>query len=868
MHPQGWVFMQPQDLVGQTLGHYQMKRQVGYGGMATVFLAEDIHLGREVALKVFWPRAGETQDFLRRFAREARVLAQLDHPNILPVYDYGEQGELAYLVTPYMSGGTLKEVLRERKAIPPSEAIQLVSQVLPALQYAHDRNLIHRDIKPGNLLFKGDGSLVLADFGLVKVVQGEGASLVQTISESGQSIAGTPEYMAPEQIQGKAVPASDMYALGIVLYEMVTGQRPFTGDNLLSILMKHANELPRPPRELNPYVSPQLQAVIQKALEKEPQRRFARPADFLQALQQSGNPSSNAGILASRNNPASNPGLDRSSSLNATQSTQGEYGPTLATSWTQAPTEGVEPASIQPGRSGFNQQGLAARTAQAGIGNAWQQGPVVLPAQASRPVTPPPPVQAWGMSQTVPPTLAPTPPTQQKSRSRTPLVVSLILIVLLGSLLASLFLTPIGSAIFGPHVVSTPTPITNGVTPPIRGGYSPTTGPSQAVPQTTTTCPASGTARAAVMAPLALGHDPTLVYLVNEIDGSGNPTFGTVKLYDTVSGKKTELAKTNHTRVDEAQVSNDGEWVLFVATVAGISELRLVRLDGQGLQTLFCAPSGSNIRGSQWSLDQKYVIFDEFPQNIGGPTVYLLNIQSGALQVEVNAPSSGIALLPRTWLDYHRVLMIGIVPNSDAPPQNIYVLDITNGAHQTIASVAKVFTSSQPCWDFDSSFDGRSLFIAQCTFGSPNGSSTIVQQPSAGGAPNPILSSSTLAFNTVRVVDLRSIKLLALASDNGGLGAGQGDPAHDGLYLLKADNSAPPLRLTSTPNTQLADLNMYSQYFWSNVSRDETLYALRLVNLNSNTFTLEFGPVAGGAPTVFASISDGTAMSIAGWTTT
>src|SRR5579883_3422314 len=352
MHPQGWVFMQPQDLVGQTLGHYRMKRQVGYGGMATVFLAEDIHLGREVALKVFWPRAGETHDFLRRFAREARVLAQLDHPNILPVYDYGEQGELAYLVTPYMSGGTLKEVLRERKALPPSEAIQLVSQVLPALQYAHDRNLIHRDIKPGNLLFKGDGSLVLADFGLVKVVQGENGSLVHTITASGQSIAGTPEYMAPEQIQGKAVPASDIYALGIVLYEMVTGQRPFTGDSLLSILMKHANEQPRPPRELNPYVSPQLQTVIQKALEKEPQRRFARPADFLQALQQIGNPSSNAGILSARNNPASSPGPGMPSSSNATQSTQGEYGPTLATSRAQAPTQGAEPAVIQPGSLG------------------------------------------------------------------------------------------------------------------------------------------------------------------------------------------------------------------------------------------------------------------------------------------------------------------------------------------------------------------------------------------------------------------------------------------------------------------------------------------------------------------------------------
>lgn len=870
MHPQGWVFMQPRDLVGQLLGHYQIKRQAGSGGMATVFLAEDIHLGREVALKVFWPRAGETQDFLRRFAREARVLAQLDHPNILPVYDYGEQGELAYLVTPYMSGGTLKDVLRERKALPPSEAIQLVSQALPALQYAHDRNLIHRDIKPGNLLFKGDGSLVLADFGLVKVVEGEGGPPVQTISETGQRIAGTPEYMAPEQIQGRAVAASDIYSLGIVLYEMVTGQRPFTGDTLLSILMKHANETPRPPRELNPYVSPQLQAVIQKALEKDPQRRFARPADFLQAVQQIGNPSSNPGIAGLRNNPTSNPGIvePEGSNLNTALNSQGEHAPTLATSWTQVPTRGVEPGDMPPGSSGFNQQSLSAQAAQASAGNPWQQGTVVLPAQTSGPATPLPTVQAWGASQSVPPFLTPTPPALQKRRSRTTIVVLLTLVMLLAGLVASLFLTPAGTRLFGPRVSATQTSITGRTTPPIRSTYTPTPGTSQTVPQTTTACPASGTARAAIIAQLILGYDPTIVYLVNEQDSNGNPTFGTVKLYDTVRDKKTELAKTNRTRVEEAQVSKDGKWVLFVATVAGISELRMVRLDGQGLQTLFCAPSGTSIRGSQWSLDQKYVIFDEFPQNTGGPTVYLLNIQSGALQTEVNAPSSGIALLPRLWLDNRRVLMIGIVPNSDAPPQNVYVLDIAKGARQSISNATRVFSPTQQCWNFDSSFDGRALFTAQCTYGEPTGSSTIDQQPVDGGATTSILSSSTLAFNTVRVIDPRSIKLLALASDSGGFGVGRGDPAHDGLYLVKADNSAPPLRLTSTPLPQLAELNMYSQYFWSNVSRDETLYALELVNSSNNTYTLEFGLVNGGAPTIFASISDGTAMSIAGWTTT
>lgn len=842
MHPQGWAFMQPQDLVGKSLGHYRIQRQVGYGGMATVFLAEDIHLGRDVTLKVFWPRMGETQDFLRRFAREARVLAQLDHPNILPVYDYGEQGELAYLVTPYMSGGTLKDLLRQRKVLPPLEALHLVSQVLPALQYAHERNLIHRDIKPGNLLFKGDGSLVLADFGLVKVVEEEGRTLVQTVSETGQ-IAGTPEYMAPEQIQGKAVAASDIYALGIVLYEMVTGQRPFTGTTLLGVLMQHANEVPPPPRSLNPYISPQLQAVILKALEKDPQKRFARPAEFFQALQQISNPGSNPGL---RNNPASQPGIGGAGSadldLTARQLTQGEYGPTQATNWAQPP-QGNPPADLQPRNPDVRQQ-------------ETPNGRVVLPAQASSPVYPQQSTPSWGAPHTMPPT---------PRRSQTPLIVLLILFILLAGLVASLFLTPLGTTLFGPQPSSTPAPVASGT--PSRILPSPTTGPSTALGPTTTACPTSGQSRAAVTATFAPGHDPTIVYLVNETDSAGNPSFGTVKLYNTVSSKKTELARLANTTVNEAQVSDDGQWVLFSATVGGKSELRMVRLDGHGLQTLVCAPTNASIRGSQWSLDQKYVVFDEFPQNIGAPTVYLLNMQSGTLQVEVDPPSNGIAVFPRTWLDYHRVLMIGIVPNSDAPPQNVYVVDISNGAHQSISGIRQIFTSSQQCWDFDTSYDGLSLFLVQCAYGEPTGSCSIDQQSVDSSTLTSVFNSSTLTFNTLRVIDPHNIKLLALSSDTGGFGAGQGDPAHDGLYLVLADNSAPPVRLSSTPSGQSAELNRYSQYFWSNVSRDETLYTLEQTS-PSSVDTLIFGPLDGGQATTFASIGKGTSMSIAGWTTT
>ncbi len=887
--------MRSEDLISQTLGHYKIKQQIGYGGMATVFLAEDIHLGREVALKVFWPRPGETEDFLRRFTREARVLAQLDHPNILPVYDYGEQGEMAFLVVPYMAGGSLKEILQKRKALPPSEAIQMICQVLPALQYAHDRNLIHRDIKPGNLLFKGDGNLVVADFGLVKVLEGEEREGVplQTLSETGQSIAGTPEYMSPEQISGHAVAASDIYSLGIVLYEMVTGVRPFLGANLLSVLIKHANEAARPPRELNPYISPQLETAILKALEKDPTRRFARPADFQQALQQVSNPASNAGIAVqvhAPGNPASRGG----------QTPNGEYDSTGAANWTQGAGPSNQ-AVQQPGSSNPNAPAFAANqqtqsyspgaptvaSSQPGIGNTWQ--PAQIPAQVQRPISQPglpqggnpatpfppiqtpqqvvqpiQPIQSWAPAQTITPPFVP----QQPRRSRAPLVVLLLLCVLLVGLGASLFLTPLGPMVFGPHAPATQTPgsgtVTSDGTQTGRGLQTSTPGSTQPLTSTSISCPANNTARAAVISSLVSGNNPTIVYIVDESDANGNPTYGTIKLFDTVNGQKTELAKASNTSVTEAQVSNDGQWVLFSALVAKQSELRLVRMDGQGLQTLICAPAGATIKDAQWSIDQRSIIFDEFPPS-GEPTVYLLNTQTGALQVEITPPVSGTALIARTWLDNNRVLMVGTIPNSDSPQKNIYILNIGSGANQSTTSIAPVFTSTQPCWDFDSSYDSQTLFITQCVPGASTGSSTIGQQSATGGTLSPILNSPTLAFKTVRVIDPASSTLLAIAS-NTTLG-NTGNQQNDGLYVVNTNGSGSPRLLTSTPANSAINLNLFSQYFWSNLSRDTTMYALETSSPNGNSlaYSLSYGHVSGGAPNAFTNFNQ--PMMIAGWTT-
>jgi len=843
--------MRPEDMVGIVLGHYRILRQIGYGGMSTVFLAEDINLGRDVAVKVFWPRPGETKDFLRRFSREARVLAQLDHPNILPVYDYGEQDGQAYLVMPYMSGGSLKDMLKVRQVLSPAEAIHLVSEMLNALQYAHERGLIHRDIKPGNMLFKSDGKLMLCDFGLVKVIspQTKGKSPFETASESGPAITGTPEYMPPEQINGQPTFTSDIYSIGIVLYEMLTGVKPFTSNSVMSVLMKQLSEQPRPPSEINPTISPQLQVAVMRAIDKDPARRYQRPIDFLQALKQTEISAAELGIVTSL--------------------------PTIPANW-QAPIVKVTPASP------FTQQAMYSAVEEANM-DTVASDPSAYPQRTGQPISQPgTPNQMGNMNASTsitPPGRYPQETFQPIShpgdiqgaslpppapRSRLPVVILAMLVVLLASLIFALVVTPLGHILFGGSNTNTGnnqpgTMTNNGTITGNKGSNITAVTNTQGMPATSTSCPAAGTARTFVSAPLVLGQDPTIVYIVNEGPSSA-PTFGTIKSYDTITSNKVEINKTANTRIDDAQVSTDGQWVLFTAHVAGQSELRVVRMDGQGLQTLFCAPSGAHIFGVQWSLNQKLVVFD-VGQDAGGTTIFLLNMTNGSLQSELVSTAPGLAYLPRTWLDNQRVLLVGFTQNAGASPQNVYLLDATKGANQQAADLQQVVTIGQPCWDFDSSFDSTKLFVSQCTPGQPQGSSSVGVQPATGGTLNTFFTSSTLAINAVRVIDTNNT-LLATAN-NTGQGV-SGNTSNDGVYTVKTDGSNAFL-LTSNNSGEISNLNLFSQYFWSNVSRDSKLYAIEMSSNTTNRYTLMFGSLNGGKPTTFADIN-GTVLEIAGWT--
>lgn len=261
------------------LGSYELIRQLGEGGMATVYLARDIRLGREVAVKVLDQRLAERSGFRERFEREARVAAALDHPNIVPLYDFGDVGSLLYLVMPYVSGGSLQDVLR-RTPLPIGEVVTYGSQMADALDYAHQRNVVHRDVKPANMLLHADGRVMLSDFGLAKIlISGSRSNIAR-----GRPDAGTPEYMAPEQIEGRTDERADIYGLGVVLYLLLTGHLPFGGSSSNAVMEAHLYRVPEQPRLLNPAITPAMETVILRAMAKRPEERFQRAGDLGAAL--------------------------------------------------------------------------------------------------------------------------------------------------------------------------------------------------------------------------------------------------------------------------------------------------------------------------------------------------------------------------------------------------------------------------------------------------------------------------------------------------------------------------------------------------------------------------------------------------------
>jgi serine/threonine-protein kinase len=258
-------------------GRYQVLSKIGGGGMADVWLAEDKHLQRRIALKVLHGRLAQDREFVMRFQREAESAAGLQHPNVVAVFDRGEWGGTYYIAMQYVEGPTLKQLIDS--GITVEQGVAVIRQVLQAAGYAHRQGIVHRDLKPQNVIVDPEGKAVVTDFGIARAG-------VSEITQTG-SVMGTPHYLSPEQAQGFDVTAvSDLYSVGVMLYEALTGRVPFEGESAVAVAMKQVSQMPQRPSSIQPRVSPALDAVVMRALEKDPGQRFQSADAFIAALDQ------------------------------------------------------------------------------------------------------------------------------------------------------------------------------------------------------------------------------------------------------------------------------------------------------------------------------------------------------------------------------------------------------------------------------------------------------------------------------------------------------------------------------------------------------------------------------------------------------
>jgi len=259
-------------------GRYKVLTRIGSGGMADVYCAEDQQLGRKVALKLLHHRFAEDAEFVERFRREASAAASLQHPNVVGVYDRGQWDGTSYIAMEYLPGRSLKDVIRQEAPLDPVRAIDITVQILKAARFAHRHGIVHRDLKPHNVMVDDEDRVKVTDFGIARA----GAS---DMTETG-SIMGTAAYLSPEQAQGHAVSqSSDLYAIGVILFELLTGHVPFDADSAVSIALKHVSEAPPAPSIFDPTVPPALEAIVMWALEKEPAQRPADADAFIHALE-------------------------------------------------------------------------------------------------------------------------------------------------------------------------------------------------------------------------------------------------------------------------------------------------------------------------------------------------------------------------------------------------------------------------------------------------------------------------------------------------------------------------------------------------------------------------------------------------------
>ena len=359
------------------LGKYEIRGTLGKGAMGTVYDGYDAIIDRRVAIKTM-PLAdaadAEAKDELARFRREAQAAGRLTHPNIVAVYDYGEDGAIAYIVMEYAPGTELKKMLDKGERLPPAESARIMEGLLAGLQYSHERGVVHRDVKPGNIILTPEGVVKIADFGIARI---ESSSMTQV-----GTVMGTPAYMSPEQFMGQTVDArTDIYSSGVMLYQLLTGERPYEG-GMTAIMHKALNTEPPRPSELSVTAPPALDAVVAKAMAKRPENRFESAAAFAQAIREA-----MSGASASRDHGI-RPGLADDATMISTRA-PARAGPTPA----MATLSPVKPASAAKSRMTLLLAGAAAAAIVVGGTGAYfaLSGPSKPPPAVSAALAPPKP---------------------------------------------------------------------------------------------------------------------------------------------------------------------------------------------------------------------------------------------------------------------------------------------------------------------------------------------------------------------------------------------------------------------------------------------------------------------------------------------
>lgn len=267
-------------MIGKMLGNrYEILDKLGGGGMAIVYKSRDTYLNRLVTIKALRPEFTTDEDFIRRFRREAQAVAKLSHPNIVNIHDVGQEDSVHYLVMEYVQGDNLKTIIKKNEYLSPDDSVRIAIQVCEALEHAHENNIVHRDVKPHNILITAEGRAKLTDFGIA--MEATSGTITRT-----DAIMGSVHYLSPEQARGEtATTRSDIYAVGILLYEMLTGEQPYSGDTPIAVVLKHIQDTPLPVNEVNPDVPGELAAVVMRAMEKKPENRYQSAMELARYLQ-------------------------------------------------------------------------------------------------------------------------------------------------------------------------------------------------------------------------------------------------------------------------------------------------------------------------------------------------------------------------------------------------------------------------------------------------------------------------------------------------------------------------------------------------------------------------------------------------------